>query len=142
MSDNRDEPRELTGVLVYPVTRPSDQPSFDNYHLGVNPNTGEVYLIFNGEGVTYTVSHNKPWRWSDYNLYSRFYTVIEMIDLADLSKPVDLATQVRRFGSRLDSNLGQAVWALTTDEPYQKDYHAEASKMVLDYFNQKVEAAK
>ena len=116
----------MRGVVVYPLLDSAyeGQHTTDRYVLGINRTTTEVWLIHDPEGVCYPVNHKKPWRFNDYNLESRFFTLLEVLNMADYSKPLDLADVVRTFGSRLEVNFRVAYSALTNDKPQQSDYNA------------------
>lgn len=105
--------RPDSGVVLHRLQSEFDQMTYDRYAVGVNPHTLEVYMVHT-EGVTYRVSHGKPWRFNDFNLQSRFYTVLEVLEMRDLSHTVDLAQWIRQFGDRLESNYHLAFEALTT----------------------------
>lgn len=134
------ESNRQRGVTVYPLHKSAyeGQGTFDKYVLGVNETTGEVYLIQVPEGVGYTVNHNKPWRFNDYNVLSKFHTVLEVLDLADYSQPRDLADCIRSFGARLESNFSRLAYALTTDKADQPDYNEEVGQIVLEVYKEAV----
>lgn len=110
-----------TGATVIPID-PSAHPESRNsrYALGVNPHTGETYLIHT-EGVSYYVSHDHPYRFNDYDFMSKFWTLYDVIANMPLQfdEACDLADWVRKFGDRLESNHRITYDLLTREEPYK-----------------------
>src|SRR4051812_22133147 len=102
MNTKTDRPR---GVTVYPMPREVCGP-FDNYALMSN-SRGDLRMV-HSEGVSYSVTVEKPWRWNDYDPKAKTYDPASLIDFATLeSTPVDLADWVRTFGDRLEGNFHQ-----------------------------------
>ncbi|MFS0885276.1 hypothetical protein [Aeromicrobium sp. 179-A 4D2 NHS] len=108
-----------TGAYVIPLD-PTGHPESrnDRYALGINPYTGETYLV-HSEGVTYFVSHNKPFRFNSYDYLAKFWTLHDLVANFPLltGQACDLADWVRVFGGRLESNQRLAYEALTTKKP-------------------------
>lgn len=107
-----------TGATVIPLD-PSGHPDAknDRYALGINPYTGETFLI-NSEGVSYLVSHDRPFRFNDLNFLSKFWTLYDLVANFPLKTgdACDLADWIRVFGARLESNHRLAYEALTSRE--------------------------
>jgi hypothetical protein len=117
------------GILVYPLAPAAyDVPTADRYALGVNQFTGETFLI-HSEGVTYRVTHEKPWRFNDYSVVSRWFSVKEVREFPVLHG-VDLADWVRSFGQRLETNFGLAYGILTTQEATEEGYNHEVYSLL------------
>jgi len=121
------------GIMVYPLKKEFREGE-DDYCVGVNPNTKEVFMIHRPEGVTYRVRHNKPWRFNDYNVVSSWHTVIEVLGMADWDNPIDLADMVRSFGARLESNFYLASCVLTNMKSEDKDYNESHAKTIWEYW--------
>lgn len=124
------------GVMVYPLKREFREGEED-YCVGVNPNTKEVFMIHRPEGVTYRVRHDKPWRFNDYNVVSSWHTVLEVLGMADWDSPIDLADMIRSFGARLESNHYQAHSVLTTTVSHDENYNESAAKTIWNYWIEK-----
>lgn len=111
------------GVTVYPLksdwylAEKNGASTWDRYVLGINPNTNEIYLIHNPEGVGYAVHHNKPWRFNDNSLYAKWFSVYEVLNMVDWDTPLDLADVIRTSGSRLEANFAIMHYRLTSDKP-------------------------
>lgn len=101
MSDNR-----VRGIMVCPMP-PEVSGPYDAYALLMRAD-GELRMV-HSEGVAYSVTADKPWRWNDYSDTCPTFTVSELVALAFNPQPVDLADWVRTFGARLESNFGQIV---------------------------------
>lgn len=109
------------GTLVFPIDPDLDQHRSalyggDRYAVGINPHTGETFLI-HSEGVIYTVGHNEPWRFNDNNVFEPFFTVIQVRSWREGVEPVDLADWVRSFGARLESNFHTCHTLLNSTMP-------------------------
>lgn len=96
----------VRGIAVYPMPQPVSGP-YEPYALLIRED-GEVRMV-HPEGVAYSVTTDKPWRWNDYSPECPTFTAHELITFAFYSPPVDLADWVRVFGARLESNFGQIV---------------------------------
>lgn len=122
------------GVMVYPVKREFIDSGTADYCVGVNPNTKEIFMIHNPEGVTWRVRHDKPWRFDDDNIISSWYTVMEVLGMADWENPIDLADMIRSFGARLESNFYLASCVLTNMKSEDKDYNESHAKTIWEYW--------
>lgn len=88
------------GIYVYPMPEAVTGP-YDRYALLVRAD-GEMRMVHT-EGVAYSVTAEKPWRWNDYTP-SEAFTREELIAHIE-ADPVDLADWVRTFGARLENNF-------------------------------------
>lgn len=125
------------GVMVYPITIPESEISWDRYCFAINPHTYEAFVIHNPEGVHWYIGHHKPFRFSDCDVRNRFYTLYEILELVDFTKPIDLADMIRTFGARLESNFYMAHSSLTSIEPRdsEADKHDPfVAKLIVDFF--------
>jgi hypothetical protein len=119
------------GIKVAPLADaayPGEIRGNDWYAIGVNQNTGETYLIHK-QGVSYFVGHNKPWRFSDFNLAAPCYTLLQ-VRRFPTENPVDLADWIATFGSRLETNFFLAYDALTCTEPREADYNPDVYRVL------------
>lgn len=90
------------GVQVFPLPEAASGP-FDSYALLIRRD-GQVRMV-HSEGVAYSVTDEKPWKWNDYSADCPEFTPGELITLASTAQPVDLADWVHTFGARLESNF-------------------------------------
>lgn len=95
------------GILVTPMVDDEINGPIDRYALIVRPD-GETRMV-HYEGVSYLVTDEKPWRWTDYGDCPT-WTPAELAFQAEGLPTVDLADWVRTFGARLESNFSQIVW--------------------------------
>lgn len=69
------------------------------------------------EGVAYSVTREKPWKWTDFAPDAPSWNMAELMALASDTEAVDLADWVRTFGARLESNFAQIYdWATEYEE--------------------------
>jgi hypothetical protein len=69
------------------------------------------------QGVGYKVTHQKPWRYSDYAIQgegSKFHSMWELVEQTIDAPEVDLAEHIAVFGARLEGNFHQHYWWATT----------------------------
>lgn len=107
------------GVQVFPIRNEEVSP-FDRYAVLVRHNPGSVpeVRMVHTEGVSYLVTNDKPWCWTDHAPELKHWTPAELLALAiaEDAQPVDLADWVRTFGARLESNFHMTyVWATESD---------------------------
>jgi hypothetical protein len=79
-------------------------------------NKYEIVLV-GEQGVGYKVTHQKPWRYSDYALTgpgAKFHSMWELVELTKTLEAVDLADHIHMFGARLEGNFHQHFWWATT----------------------------
>lgn len=125
------------GVMVYPIAIPEYENTLNRYCFGINPNTYECFVIHNPEGVHWYVGHYKPFRFDDRNARNRFYTLYEILEMVDFTKPIDLADMIRTFGARLESNFYTAYGSMTSLEPRDNkaDKHDKfTAKFIIELF--------
>lgn len=122
------------GVLVYPL-KEEFQYGDDKYAVGINTKTSEVWMIHT-EGVAYSVHHFKPWRFTDYSAIAPWYTVTQVLEMADYDNPVDLADWIREFGSRLESNFFTCFSALTAKAVFtsSENFNQSVSEQIINRF--------
>lgn len=115
-SDNRPHgtlvyrmPAEVNGHSSYPYAlaiRKSEVGLFDEQ--GNSRPYTEVRMV-NTEGVSYLVTPEKDWCWTDYIPSEKHWTITELLEECNGDSLVDLADWVRTFGSRLESNF-YLIW--------------------------------
>jgi sugar/nucleoside kinase (ribokinase family) len=101
----------IRGIEVYPMPEAVGGPAIYGTYALLIREDGEARMV-HSEGVAYSVTDDKPWRWNDYLADCPEFTVAQLITLAvgpEPIAPVDLADWVRTFGARLESNFHQIV---------------------------------